>query len=154
MSRVDLSGARTSAACRTRAVGREKEAASLSDTHLESALVPTSRRQEALLLADELLRNIELSELPAPEVARKAYRLARLVDDADAVTWLAYEVGGYPDAGLDADSWAAAMRSNRGVTNADGEPAALTQSAELETLQGEGSVPLMVDNRAKQSSTS
>lgn len=93
----------------------------------------TSRRQEALVLADELLRNIELSELPAPDVARKTYRLARLVDDDDAVAWLAYEIGGYPSGILDAVSWAAAMRSNRGVTNSDGKPAALTQSlAELQ----------------------
>lgn len=85
------------------------------------------------MLADELLRNIELSELPAPDVARKAYRLARLVDDDDAVAWLAYEISGYPSGGLDPASWAAAMRSNRGVTNSDGEPAAVTQSlAELQ----------------------
>lgn len=94
----------------------------------------TSRRQEALELADELLRNIELSQLPPADVARKAYRLARLLDDGDAVDWLGYEAGGYPTGkSLDAKAWAAAVRSNRVYTNPNDEQRA--QTAMLGELQ-------------------
>jgi hypothetical protein len=71
-----------------------------------------SRRQQALVLAEELLGEIELGQLKAPDVARKASRLARLLDDVDAMKWLRYETGGYPPS-LDADAFNAALRSNR-----------------------------------------
>ena len=46
---------------------------------------------------DELLRNVECaSEIGSPDVARKASRLARLLDDHDAMQWLKFEVEGYP----------------------------------------------------------
>ena len=72
----------------------------------------SSKRAEALHLADELLRNIELREISAPDVALKASRLARLLGDADALGWLRYEVAGYPTP-LDGPSEAASRRSNR-----------------------------------------
>jgi hypothetical protein len=72
----------------------------------------TSRRQQALVLAEELLGEIELGQLRPPDVARKASRLARLLDDVDAMQWLRYETGGYPPS-LDADAFNAALRSNR-----------------------------------------
>jgi hypothetical protein len=53
---------------------------------------PTSRRAEALVLSDELLADIELARLSPPQIARKAYRLARLLDDEDAMGWLHFEV--------------------------------------------------------------
>jgi len=56
---------------------------------------PTSRRAEALVLSDELLADIELARLSPPQIARKAYRLARLLDDEDAMGWLHFEVNGY-----------------------------------------------------------
>lgn len=85
-----------------------------------------SRRQAALALAEELLSNIELSELPAAALARKAGRLARLLDDEDALGWLRYEITGYPDGTLDPAAWAAATRSNRIMLTGDGMPGALT----------------------------
>jgi hypothetical protein len=71
-----------------------------------------SRRRDALILADDLLRNIELGEIGPVDVARRASRLARLLDDAEAIEWLGFEVGGYPDP-LTAEASAAARRSNR-----------------------------------------
>jgi hypothetical protein len=47
-----------------------------------------SRREEALHLSTELLADIELSRLPAMDIARKAFRLARLLDDTEAMQWL------------------------------------------------------------------
>jgi hypothetical protein len=74
-----------------------------------------TRRQEALRLSDELLADIELSQLPAADIARKAFRLARLLDDADAMAWLRCEIGGFEATadGLTPSAWAAAVRSNR-----------------------------------------
>src|SRR6266498_2755922 len=77
---------------------------------MESAAA--TRRQEALRLADELLRNIELSEITSTDIARKASRLARLLDDQGAMQWLNYEISGYPQP-LDAVASRAAKRSNR-----------------------------------------
>lgn len=72
-----------------------------------------SRREAALDLSEELLDDIELSRLPAPEIVKKTSRLARLLDDVEAMAWLKYEVEGYPGGGLDRDAAKAARRSNR-----------------------------------------
>lgn len=44
-----------------------------------------SRRAEALALAEELLGEIELSTLAPAAMIRKASRLARLLDDSEAM---------------------------------------------------------------------
>jgi hypothetical protein len=87
-----------------------------------------TRRDSALVLADELLADIELGNVDPVAVARKAGRLARLLDDADAVAWLAYETSGYPSGTLDPVSWRAAERSGRTEENEKGEPRAQTVS--------------------------
>lgn len=51
---------------------------------------------EALTLAEELLRNIELSELPLENIALKTIRLARLLNDFEMLKIMQYETGGYP----------------------------------------------------------
>ncbi|HWA55437.1 MAG TPA: hypothetical protein VG816_14805 [Solirubrobacterales bacterium] len=71
-----------------------------------------SRRSEALRLAEDLLGEIELSTISPNDIARKASRLARLIDDSDAMRWLKYETTGYPSP-LDSDATAAAIRSSR-----------------------------------------
>ncbi|MFF8603585.1 hypothetical protein ACF065_24320 [Streptomyces sp. NPDC015232] len=77
------------------------------------------KRHEALLLSEELLGDIELSRIPMQDIARKASRLARLMDDFPAIEWLQFEVAGYPDP-LTRESTIAAKRSNREVV-IDGE---------------------------------
>jgi hypothetical protein len=72
-----------------------------------------TKRQEALLLAEETLSDIELGRISALDVARKAGRLARLLDDSAAIEWLRFEVAGYP-ATLDESASRAAARSRRG----------------------------------------
>jgi hypothetical protein len=61
-------------------------------------LVPPSRQalREALALSEEVLRNIELSEMPLANIALKAARLARLLNDFDAQKIMEYEASGYP----------------------------------------------------------
>jgi AbiTii len=78
-------------------------------------IAAVTRRQEALRLADELLRNIELAEIGASDIARKASRLARLLDDQEAMQWLGFEVSGYPalPSTLDEAAVTAATRSHR-----------------------------------------
>ena len=51
---------------------------------------------EALELSTELLRNIELNELPLSNVALKTARLARLFNDSVYQSIFQYEAGGYP----------------------------------------------------------
>lgn len=73
---------------------------------------PVSRRAEALALAERLLDDIELGNLSPVDAARRTSRLARLLDEVDAIEWSSYEIGGYPIP-LDASASAAAHRSNR-----------------------------------------
>jgi hypothetical protein len=74
-----------------------------------SELVPptTEALREALTLSSEILRNIELSEIPLTNIALKASRLARLLNDYDVQTIMEYEAGGYPSKpdGIPPDVW-------------------------------------------------
>src|SRR4051794_16948165 len=100
---------------------------------------PVTRRQAALALADELLADIELGRIQAIDVARKAVRLARLLDDSAAVAWLGYETGGYPKSGLDESSIAAASRSHRqGDLDAEGRQLYWTRSLGELQLEADG----------------
>jgi hypothetical protein len=75
-----------------------------------------SRREEALALADYLLSDIELARLPAQDIAKKTSRLARLLDDTDALAWLSYEISGFhrePSRYLSQEAATNARRSNR-----------------------------------------
>jgi AbiTii-like protein len=71
--------------------------------------VPPSKQAlaEALSLSAEILRNVELSELPLSNIALKASRLARLLNDFDFQKIMEYEASGYlstPD-GISAEDW-------------------------------------------------
>lgn len=55
-----------------------------------------SRNEEIQLLAEEIIRNIELSELPLRNVVIKCARLARLTDNQRAINLFQYELAGYP----------------------------------------------------------
>ena len=50
------------------------------------------------LLAEEVLRDIELSTLPADQLVLKASRLARLVGHQELLAWLPFELDGYTTA--------------------------------------------------------
>lgn len=74
------------------------------------------RNKEALNLSEEILTNIELSEIPYQNIILKCLRLARLINDTDAFEWLNYEANGYKltkDGYLTSDSWKATEKSGR-----------------------------------------
>ena len=52
--------------------------------------------QEALLLSSEVLRNVELMELPLANIALKASRMARLLNEFEMQKIMEYEASGYP----------------------------------------------------------
>lgn len=54
------------------------------------------KNSEALQLAEEILKNIELNEMPLRNVVLKCARLARLTDNEQAVELFNYELAGYP----------------------------------------------------------
>lgn len=61
-------------------------------------LVHPSRQAllEALTLSEEVLKNIELNEMPLANIALKVSRLARLLNDFDSQKIMEYEASGYP----------------------------------------------------------
>ena len=82
-----------------------------------SQVIPPNRKAlaEALSLSDEILRNIELSELPLTNIALKTARLARLLNDFDTQKIMGFEVGGYtsnPD-GVPLDVYNLALAAGR-----------------------------------------
>jgi len=60
--------------------------------------IPPSQQalKEALGLSEEILRNIELNELPLARIALKASRLARLINDLEMQKIMQFEASGYP----------------------------------------------------------
>jgi hypothetical protein len=95
-----------------------------------------SKRADALKLAEEVLSDIELGRFPATQIALKCARLARLLDDVEAMKWLHYEIAGFDYAGdniFTSEAFAAGLRSNRGVRGESGEQ--LMQPAPLGQLE-------------------
>lgn len=70
---------------------------------------------EALELTTDILKNIELGELPLSKVITKALRLARLVGDTSAMKWLNLEFSGYSTnpLGVPPEEWTIGARSLR-----------------------------------------
>lgn len=67
------------------------------------------------MLSDEILRNVELGEIPLSSVALKASRLARLLNDAEYQQIMAYEVSGYSGtaAGVEPSVYRLAVKAGR-----------------------------------------
>lgn len=75
-----------------------------------------TRLDQALELSEEILRNIELDEIKMQAIIQKSLRLARLVNDMDAVEWIREEMKGFSmnDKGnMTVLAWSSAKRSNR-----------------------------------------
>jgi len=64
-----------------------------TDSTTPDALI--SKEQHIRSLARELIDDIELDRLPTPALVLKTVRLARLVEDAQTVQWLEFEMMGY-----------------------------------------------------------
>jgi hypothetical protein len=84
---------------------------------------------EALGLSEEILRNIELSELPLARVALKASRLARLLNDFQIQKVMEFEASGYPSTpnGVPSDAYKFAKSAGREFQQKD------SKSDEIET---------------------
>ncbi len=86
-------------------------------------IIPITKQAliEALELSIEILKNIELDEIPLEKVALKTGRLARLLNDFTMEKIIAYEVGGYPYSknGLPPDIYNLAILAGREYENTD-----------------------------------
>lgn len=71
--------------------------------------------EEALLLSSEILKNIELSEIPLANICLKTMRLARLLGHTNLLKIFQLEVSGYPHhpEGMPKDLWDFAKVSGR-----------------------------------------
>ena len=98
-----------------------------------------SRREGARRLADTLLEDIELARVAPLDLARRAGRLARLLDDTAAMAWLQYEASGYPEV-LDLAATRAAEQSGRRAPDTDGAAGWYTTSLGQLQLQLENSL--------------
>jgi len=83
----------------------------------------TEALKEALDLSSEILRNIELSELPLTNIALKASRLARLLNDYDVQRIMEFEAGGYPSTpdGVTPEGWRLGVMAGRKYETKDSE---------------------------------
>ena len=83
-------------------------------------IVPSRQAlSEALHLAEETLKNIELGELELSSIALKSSRLARLLNDFDYQEIFEYEASGYPvtPGGVEPRVWQLAVIAGRRYTN-------------------------------------
>ena len=83
----------------------------------DKTAIPPSKKalEQALVLADEILRNIELSEATLSVCLLKASRLARLLNDRDHQLAFEYEASGYPSNpdGIPLEVWRIAKLAGR-----------------------------------------
>jgi len=100
--------------------------------------IPPSRTalNEALSLSAEILRNIELSELPLTNIALKTSRLARLLNDFDFQKIMEYEVGGYPATpdGVPPEPWRLGNMAGRAYERQDIKTKEIKRYMYLETI--------------------
>jgi len=70
---------------------------------------------EALELSADILKNLELNDMPLQNTALKTSRLARLLNDFDYQKIMAYEASGYPKfpEGTPPDIWILAVKAGR-----------------------------------------
>ena len=83
-----------------------------------SEIIPPSKDalREAYNISEEIVKNIELSELPLTNIALKTLRLARLINDFEVEKILRYEISGYPIApdGVPSNSFKLGILAKRG----------------------------------------
>lgn len=96
----------------------------------------TAALREALALSEDLLRGIELSELPLTNAALKAYRLARLLNEFTYQKAFEYEAGGYPTTpnGVPPEVWECAELAGR-VKQRKDDKGLLKSVATLESIE-------------------
>ena len=105
---------------------------------MEEQTIPPSRQalEEALELSAEILKNIELSDMPLARIALKASRLARLLNDFDVQRVMEYKAQGYPSppGGISLDVWRLATLAGRTYQVAGSEPGENKERAYVEAI--------------------
>jgi hypothetical protein len=106
--------------------------------------IPPSRQalREALALSEEVLRNIELSELPLANIALKVSRLACLLNDFSHQKVMEYEASGYPSSpnGVVPDIYQLAVSAGREYQQKDSKSGEITNyiyTTSIEELEQE-----------------
>jgi len=100
--------------------------------------IPPSQQalKEALGLSEEILRNIELNELPLARIALKASRLARLINDLEMQKIMQFEASGYPSTpeGVPSEVFRLATIAGRQFEQEDLGDGKIKQFAYLESI--------------------
>jgi len=81
-----------------------------------------NKNEEAIKLAEEILKNIELEELSWSSIVMKCLRLARLIGNQPVMKALKYELSGYPmskDGKILPEVWGVAKAFNRVFSEKD-----------------------------------
>src|SRR5512135_1109714 len=103
-----------------------------------SNVVPPSRVAlvEALELSNEILKNLELGEMPLSSIALKASRLARLLNDSAYQLIMECEAGGYPSEpdGVPANIFELAVLAGRKIRGLDPTTKQLLDQVYLESI--------------------
>jgi hypothetical protein len=101
--------------------------------------IPPTRKalQEALSLSEEILKNLELSEIPLTNIALKTGRLARLLNDSKNQTIMEYEISGFPStpSGLSPDIYQLAVAADREFQLKDDKIGKLKSYVYIESIE-------------------
>jgi hypothetical protein len=93
---------------------------------------------QAILLAEEALRELELSEASLSSIALKASRIARILGDFEMQRIMLYEVGGYPSesSGVNKEVWRSVERAGRVYRKkVDGEEKIYAKLESIESME-------------------
>ncbi len=105
----------------------------------EEKIPPTKKAfDEALKLTDEIIKNIELSEIPLANVALKTARLARLINDFAMIKIMNLEISGYSNDStgfVPKDQWEIGIEADREYQTEDYKMQIYPES--IEQLEGE-----------------
>jgi hypothetical protein len=107
-------------------------------TAMRDLIAPTrAALDDALTLSAEILRDVELDQVPLTSVALKASRLARLLNDFESQTTMQYEVSGYPmdSSGiLPPEVWELAVHAGRKYEEVDADTKAPFEYVYVESI--------------------
>ena len=97
----------------------------------------TSPAADALQLAEETLRDLELGQVSLSSIAMRAGRIAGLMNDTDYETLFKYEVSGYPttQSGVASEVGKLAEMANRHYTRIDPKTNETRSYAYLESIK-------------------
>ncbi|MFX1373498.1 MAG: hypothetical protein ACFFCE_16720 [Promethearchaeota archaeon] len=104
-----------------------------------SEYIPPSKEnlEEALQLAETIIKNIELSELELSVIILKVQRLSRLLNDFQMVEIFGYEASGYPTnpEGVPDDIWKLGLIAKRRYKTKDENSEELKEYMYLESIE-------------------